>query len=103
MTLNEYRQVWAGNTDLNGMLRCIGGWQVGCEHHIKALEAVSHADKQGWLGRRTHYAPAMPEGVEAFQLTDSGLETLKAWGGNAEAAREMRDWFQSRSASKVIQ
>lgn len=93
-------QVWAGSTDLVWMLRAIGGWHVGCEIEREHIVGVQHAIDQGWLTKRIHYAPIIPEGAEAWELTDSGLEQLRRWDErSAGGADQMRNWYRN-SAKK---
>lgn len=91
-------QFWIGSTDLISMLTSIGGWHVNCENHRQAIEAVAYADQHGYLTRRIHYAPMIPEGVEAFELTDKGIEALRNWDDKAaNFAVKQRQWYRDRS------
>lgn len=90
-------QVWIGSTDIVYMLRCIGGWHVGCIEQCEAQEAVDHVKQQGWVTTRMHYAPAIPLGVEAYELTDAGLDQLRKWDARmAGGADKMRNWYRAR-------
>lgn len=93
-------QIWIGGYDAAGMLASIGGWQVECYNHKEQREAVEWAERNQYVTRRTHYAPAIPEGSEAFELTDVGLAALGKWyGEKAESeARKMRQWYRDNSA-----
>lgn len=97
-------QCWIGGTDLNGMLCSIGGWHVGCENAQEAREAVKHALEGGLIGYRTHYAPAFPEGVLAFEVRDQGIEQIRRSYGDAsaEAAIKMRQWYRDRTAAPPL-
>lgn len=92
-------QIWVGGTDLALMLRNIGGWWVGCFNERDNIVAVQYATKKGWLQKRTHYAPAFPDGVECWELTDAGLAYLgevagpRAMGG----ADKMRNWYRTHN------
>lgn len=92
-----YRQVWIGGQDLAMMLRSVGGWHVGCIEERDHIIAVQHAIENGWLAKRIHFAPAFPEGVEAWELTDSGLEYLGDISGPQMkgGADKMRNWYRS--------
>lgn len=91
-------QHWVGSTDVNYMLTCIGGWHVGCENDHEARPAVEYAIGQGWVGTRMHYAPAFPEGVLAYELTDEGLDwILRKQGLSAfNDASRMRKWYRDQ-------
>ena len=91
-------QHWIGSTDVNGMLIDIGGWHVDCYNDRHARSAVEYAKTQGWVTTRTHYAPAFPEGVPAYELTDAGLERIGAtYGGSAMiSAGKVRRWYRDQ-------
>lgn len=91
-------QIWVGSTDIVYMLRVIGGWHVGCYKEIEASEAVSYAKARGWIHERTHYAPAIPDGTQAYELTDAGLEQLRQWDERmAGGADQMRNWYRANA------
>ena len=92
------QQIWIGGHDAAGMLLSIGGWHLSCENHHEYIEAVEWADQQGYLARRLHIAPAFPDGVLAFELTDHGIEAIgRYWGEKAKiSALKMRQWYRDR-------
>ncbi len=94
------RQVWVGGYDLVYLMTEIGGWWVGCVAACEKAAAVTEADRRGFLGRRMHYAPAVPEGVEAHELTDAGIHFLAEHAGisTARAAIAQRQWYRDHSA-----
>jgi hypothetical protein len=100
--MGELRQVWHDSTDLGYMLGVITGWMVTCPNHEAALDSVQLAEDKGWVGRRTHYAPAFPEGIEAFEVTDAGIDQMKAWGRDGEAARRMRQWYRDNASKPLV-
>jgi hypothetical protein len=83
---------------MNWLLTAIGGWHVGCYNAVEAREAVEYVERQGYVGRRMHYAPMIPEGVEAYELTDEGLAYLRRVQGEKafQAAGKMRKWYRDR-------
>lgn len=91
-------QLWIGSTDVGFMLTEIGGWHVGCVSHCEATEAVDYARNCGYVTIRMHYAPAIPEGVEAFEVTDAGIAELRRLRGDkaAEDALMVRGWYRER-------
>lgn len=91
-------QFWIGSTDVNYMLTEIGGWHVGCYNDVEAREAVEYAKDQGWVGTRMHYAPAIPEGALAYELTDEGLAYIRRVCGEKSfrAAGNARKWYRDR-------
>jgi len=100
--MNNYRQTWIRNTDLNEMLRSINGWHVNSICHADAVDAVKYVERHGWVGRRTHYSRMQPKGVEAFEITDAGLDQLAAWGGDEEGARKSRNFYRANVAKFKI-
>jgi hypothetical protein len=90
-------QYWVGSTDVNFMLTQIGGWAVGCYNDQEAHQAVACAIDRGWVGNRTHYCP---DGVvwPAYELTDAGLEKVKALYGQSayDAQCKKRQWYRYR-------
>jgi hypothetical protein len=98
-------QHWVGSTDVNGMLGEIGGWHVGSIIAVEKACAVQYAVDHGWVQQRTHYGPALPpEGVPAYELTDSGLVRLeKSWGPKVrKRAEESRQWYRDRVAERAL-
>jgi hypothetical protein len=93
-------QVWVGGTDLVYLLREVGGWHVGSARHREAAGAVGHALRERLVGYRVHHAPAFPEGVSAFELTDKGIDLVRKHAGEAAAhhAAEGRRWYRERTA-----
>lgn len=98
-------QFWIGSTDLGFMLSQIGGWHVGCYNHREAAAAVDYAIERKLVTTRTHYAPAIPEGSEAFELTEAGVaECRRLWGDRlADQALETRKWYRDHTATKPAQ
>lgn len=92
-------QFWIGATDVNFMLTEIGGWHVDCYNDREARKAVEYAKEQGWVGRRTHYAEAFPEGSPAYELTDAGLDRVRKVYGETgyAAAHKQRQWYRDRA------
>lgn len=101
----DIKQIWVGHTDLGGMLQSIGGWMVGCPAHNEAIQAVNYAKDHGYITTRIHYAPVIPEGREAFEVTDLGIEKLRQWWGPkvAEDAAKQRQWYRDNAAKYVDQ
>jgi hypothetical protein len=99
-----YRQIWVGGVDFVSVLSSIGSWWVGCEYDQESREAVLKAERMGLVGRRTHYAPATPEGVEAYELTDAGLDYVVAHRGPKDGAyaAAMRQWYRDRAKTPPI-
>jgi hypothetical protein len=100
--MGEFRQVWHGYTDLGYMLSEITGWMVKCPNHNEHKSAVILAEENGWVGRRTHYAPAFPEGVEAFEITDAGIAKLNDWGRSGDAAKKTRQWYRDNASKPFV-
>lgn len=98
----EFRQVWHGSVDLGALLSEIGGWHVGCQNHEETAEAVALCEAKGWIGRRVHYAPVFPDGVAAFEITETGLKQLEAWGRDAKKVAEVRKWYRDNSAKPLV-
>lgn len=95
-------QVWVGSTDIVYMLRQIGGWHVGSQAAMEAGPAVLHALNERWVTTRIHRAPAFPDGVEAYELTDAGLEQLRKWDARmAGGADQMRNWYRANAKKHV--
>lgn len=82
---------------LGWVLSQIGGWHVGCQNAEERASEVDECDARGLIGRRTHYAPMIQEGVSAFELTDAGLAQLKEWCGDEVAmyAEKSRAWYRA--------
>src|SRR4051794_39638555 len=93
-------QLWVGGIDANGMLEEIGGWHVGCYNDRQARQAVEFVVARGYVTTRKHYAPIFPEGVDAYEITDAGLEALrKSYGAKAAAdAKKTRTWYRRNSS-----
>jgi hypothetical protein len=96
---NLMAQFWIGSTDVNFMLTQIGGWHIGCYNDQEARQAVEYAKERRWIGERIHYADAFPEGSLAYELTDAGLERVRAVYGDKghAAAQKQRQWYRNRS------
>lgn len=94
-------QCWVGGTDLNLMLCSIGGWHLGCTNAREDSHAVIYAIDSGLVGFRTHFARAFPNGVEAYEVTDKGIEQIRRSRGDASAADaiKMRQWYRDNSAA----
>lgn len=78
------------------MLRDVGGWWVGCDAELENVAAVRHAVDLGWIRKRVHYAPAVPEGVESWELSDLGLHYLGEISGPESKERAERSRDQRR-------
>jgi hypothetical protein len=91
-------QFWIGSTDVNGMLASIGGWHVGSIVALESADAVEYAIRNGWVQTRTHYGPAYPKGVPAYELTDAGIDQIrKSYGPRSAAQAEaVRRWYRDR-------
>lgn len=96
-------QFWIGSTDVNYLLTEIGGWHVGCHNDCAARKAVEYAIGQGWVGTRIHFAPAIPEGALAYELTDEGLAYIRRTLGEKsfQAAGKARKWYRDREKQRV--
>jgi len=94
----EYAAAWYGKVSLHQLLIDIGGWHVGCENAIEAAMAVEYVLNSGWVNYRTHYARAYPKGVEAYEITDSGLAMLEKWGSDVPAIVKKREWYRVNSS-----
>lgn len=83
-------------TTIAYVLSSIGGWHVGCLNHQDHQREVEACEKNGWATRRIHYAPAIPEGAAAFEITDKGLDMLRCWYGEQSACRAetTRQWYR---------
>lgn len=92
------QQIWIGSTDLAYFLRNVGSWWVGCQNERENIVAVQVAIDKGWIQKRVHFAPAFPDGVECWELTDDGLAYLDriASRGTAGGADKMRNWYRER-------
>jgi hypothetical protein len=88
------KQIWIGGIDAAGVLSEIGNWHIGSNNHHWSKLAVDYLLKEGLVSYRTHYAPAIPQGSQAFEVTDRGLDKLRAWGWDAEAAARSRQWYR---------
>lgn len=85
------------------MLTEIGGWHVGCYNDQGARAAVEYAIAQGWVGMRMHFAPAIPEGVQAYELTDEGLAHVRRTLGEKafQRAGSMRKWYRDYAKGRA--
>lgn len=74
-----------------------GGWHVGSQTAEEHIVEIEEATARGWLTTRVHYAPIIPEGVAAYELTDAGLEHLRVTAGHVAAldASTMRDRYRA--------
>jgi hypothetical protein len=83
------------------MLPSFGTWQCGCENERRFAVYVFTAYAHGCLEKRMHYAQAMPEGVEAWELTDSAIELIRAHLGGKVADRTIkaRQWYREHSST----
>lgn len=87
-------------TGLADLLQHIGGWRVGCINHTEVEALVAKAERDGYVGRRLHYAPQHPtEGDPAFEVTDEGLRKLRELAGadQAEDANRARQWYRDNT------
>lgn len=86
---------------LGELLQHVGAWRVGSECHVEVDALVTRAERDGYVGRRLHYAPAHPtEGDPAFEITDAGLAKLKELAGDEAAAEALRirTWYRERTS-----
>lgn len=95
-------QHWVGSTDINFMLTEIGGWAVGCYNDRYARQAVQYALDQKWVGYRTHYTPD-GDTWPAYELTDEGLDRVRAIFGQAPYNEQVRkrQWYRDRVPQSV--
>jgi len=98
----EYIAYWYNDVSLHRVLADIGGWQVGCENAIEVLQAVTYVFHAGWITHRTHYSAICPEGIEAYEVTDAGMEKIEEWGGDVSAAIKKREWYRANSSKPVF-
>lgn len=93
-------QLWIGGKDVNYMLLQIGGWQLGCQNARECAGAVMYAIEAGFVGFRTHYAKDLPKGIEAYEVTDKGIEQIRRSYGNksADGAIQRRQWYRDNTA-----
>lgn len=86
-----------GTTDVNLMLTMIGGWHVSCPADLEAKDAVDYAMRRGWVRTRVHFAPAIPDGSLAYELTDAGLDHLAVTRGERARliAERVRAWYRA--------
>lgn len=78
------------------VLAHIGGWRPGCPYEVENQSAVDQIRQRGYVTLRTHYAPAIPEGEPAYELTEAGLKQLALLSGEeaARRAEAMRQWYR---------
>ena len=90
-------QHWIGTTDVNHLLRWIGGWHVRSQAATDANAAIAYAVARGWITVRLHYSPAIPEGQLAYEVTDAGIRRVRLELGeaHAEATEAMRQWYRT--------
>jgi hypothetical protein len=89
--------------DLAAVLSSIDGVRVGGYLHTKLLSTVAFADKHGWVARRMQALPVPPVEIETLEITDAGLEKLRAIRGDAYAteARAQRDWYRKQPGAAL--
>lgn len=82
------------------LLTEIGGWHVGCQNERQYAFFVNFALGAGLVDYRWHYAPAIPEGVQAYELTDKGIDAIRhAFGIDAaDGAARCRAWYRERTS-----
>lgn len=87
-------------SDFGRLLQSIGGWTIGCINHIENTSAVDRAKAEGLIQTRIHRAPIDPRGWECFELTDAGIEKVRALKGDeaAIAAKNMRQSYRNNAA-----
>lgn len=90
---------------LGSMLVEITGWQLGCQNAARAARAIIDAIDSGLVGFRMHYALAFPAGVEFYEITDKGIEYVRAHNGDAAAAwaSETRDFYRQKTSKPLHQ
>jgi hypothetical protein len=90
---------WVGSDELGFVLSVVGNWEVGCSNHQQAADAVAYAEDRGYISRRFHSDAARPSGVQAFELTNAGLDELRRLRGDAyaEKALAMREWYRTHA------
>lgn len=89
----------AARDPLGNVLSKIGGWHVGCQNDVENAGLVRLARERGYITQRTHYAPAIPEGVAAYELTDVGIEAVRTLCGEEVAthAERVRSWYRAKA------
>lgn len=97
-TLAELEAIIAeqNNDPFGWVLSHIGGWHVGSEIDRDNAPRVREALALGYVTERMHYAPMIPEGVPAYELTDDGLEQVRERCGELayQSAVEQRTWYR---------
>lgn len=90
---------------LGHLLSEMGSWHVGCANQMRYEAAVDLADSNGWLQKRRHYAPMIPEGVDAWELTDKGLAQVGILCGPSVRAQaeKTRQWYRDNSSKPMDQ
>lgn len=53
--------------------------------------AIYHCADKGWITIRQHFAEKFPQGVNAYEITDTGLEVLEEYGGTDAALEALDD------------
>ena len=89
---------------LGKVLSEVGGWHVGCQNDVESADLVCIARARGYVTERMHYAPAIPEGVAAYELTDAGIEAVRELCGeeNAMYAERVRSWYRENATKDRI-
>lgn len=85
--------------NLSWVLSSIGGWHVGCQNEVENIDAVSYAKDHGFVTIRIHYAPAIPDGSIAYELTDAGFDELAKMSDleTVERALRARRWYRNNA------
>jgi len=82
------------------VLSQVGSWHVSSLRALDYKTQVNYALAKGWVQIRTHYAPAFKTGVNAFELTDEGLEALKRMEPSSyHQAAASRQWYQDNTST----
>jgi len=104
--IKERKQVIIGNrTDLGGLLAQIGTWPPGAEQVAEHFTAVQYALDEGLIVVRKHYDAAHPDGANAFEVTDAGLDKLKELHGDemAQEASRIREFHRNESTQEAFE
>lgn len=85
---------------LRYLLEHVGTW------HLYSQETMQHGQGIAMLGDkeliqfRTHFADMYPNGIQAYELSEKGLDTLEALAGQeaADEAVEQREFYRKETS-----